>query len=116
MKTLVQKTGGTPPGKATHNPIALNLNVMATADIAPSPAIRTAQTPFSNEPFVDFSLAENKRAMEAALAKVQTELGREYDMIVGGRELKTEGKIRSVNPAKPSQVVGIHQRAEAEHA
>ncbi len=89
---------------------------MATADIAPPPATRTAQTPFTNEPFVDFSLAENKRAMEAALAKVESELGREYDMIVGGRRLKTEGKIRSINPAKPAQVVGIHQRAEAEHA
>src|SRR5215469_6704496 len=89
---------------------------MATADIASPAPVRTAQTPFSNEPFVDFSLTENKRAMEAALAKVQSELGREYDMVVGGRNLKTDGKIRSVNPANPSQVVGTHQRAEAEHA
>ncbi|WP_263365222.1 L-glutamate gamma-semialdehyde dehydrogenase [Edaphobacter bradus] len=89
---------------------------MATADIAPPSTARTAQTPFANEPFVDFSLAENNRAIEAALAKVESELGREYDMIVGGRRLKTAGKIRSVNPARPTQVVGIHQRAEAEHA
>ena len=89
---------------------------MATADVVSPPSARTAQTPFSNEPFVDFSLAENKRAMEAALAKVESELGREYDMIVGGHRLKTKGKIRSVNPARPAQVVGIHQRAEAEHA
>jgi 1-pyrroline-5-carboxylate dehydrogenase len=89
---------------------------MATSDIVSPPLARTAQTPFSNEPFVDFSQAENRRAMEAALAKVESELGHEYDMIVGGRRLKTEGKIRSVNPARPAQVVGIHQRAEAEHA
>lgn len=54
--------------------------------------------------------------MEAALTKVAGLLGREYDMVVGGRRLKTEGKIESVNPARPKQVVGVHQRAEAEHA
>jgi 1-pyrroline-5-carboxylate dehydrogenase len=89
---------------------------MATAEIAPPTTIRTAQTPFANEPFTDFSLPEYRRAMEDALARAERELGREYDMIVGGRRIKTEGKIRSVNPAKPAQVVGVHQRAEAEEA
>ena len=85
---------------------------MATVDLAPALA-RTAQTPFSNEPFIDFTLAENKRAMLDALAKVEAELGREYDLIIGGRRLQTTGKIVSTNPAKPAQVVGVHQRAEA---
>src|SRR5947209_3361306 len=88
---------------------------MATADLAPTP-VRTAETPFSNEPFIDFSLGENKRAMQAALAEVENQLGREYDIIIGGRRLRTDGKIISVNPARPAQVVGIHQRAEADLA
>ena len=88
---------------------------MATADIA-SPLARTAETPFVNEPFIDFSSSDNKRAMESALAEVQTQLGREYDIILGGRRLKTEGKIISVNPARPAQIIGIHQRAEADLA
>ena len=88
---------------------------MATADLAPALA-RTAQTPFSNEPFIDFTLAENKRAMLDALAKVEAELGREYDLIIGGRRLQTTGKIVSTNPAKPTQVVGVHQRADADLA
>lgn len=88
---------------------------MATADIA-APPIRTADTPFANEPFIDFSTAENKRAMEAALADVESQLGREYDIVIGGRRLKTEGKIVSTNPARPAQVIGIHQRAEADLA
>ena len=54
--------------------------------------------------------------MEAGLAAVSGKLGREYDMIVGGRRLKTKGKITSVNPARPKQVIGVHQRAEAEDA
>lgn len=89
---------------------------MATADVTSDPLVRTAPTPFVNEPFIDFSTAENKRAMEAALADVESQLGREYDIILGGRRLKTEGKIVSVNPARPAQVVGVHQRAEADLA
>src|SRR5208282_627077 len=43
------------------------------------------------------------------------QLGREYDLIIGGKRLKTSGKIHSINPAKPSQVVGVHQKAGKEH-
>ena len=88
---------------------------MATADLAPA-TVRSHDTPFSNEPFIDFSVAENKRAMLDALDKVKGELGREYDIIIGGRRIQTTGKIVSVNPARPAQVIGIHQRAEADLA
>ena len=74
------------------------------------------QTPFANEEFIDFTTAENRRAMLEALDDVKTQLGREYDLVIGGKRLQTVGKIVSVNPARPSQVVGIHQRAGAEHA
>jgi 1-pyrroline-5-carboxylate dehydrogenase len=73
------------------------------------------KTPFSNEPFVDFTTAENKRRMQEALAKVENELGREYDIVIGGKPVKTEGKIFSTNPARPAEVIGVHQRAGAEH-
>jgi 1-pyrroline-5-carboxylate dehydrogenase len=83
--------------------------------LAPPAPASVPQTPFANEPFVDFSLPENKRRMEAALAEVQDKLGREYDIILGGKHIKTEGKILSFNPAHPAQVIGVHQRAVAEH-
>src|ERR1700722_19504342 len=89
---------------------------MAATDISPTVSVRTAQTPFTNEEFVDFSTPENKRAMLAALSEVESNLGREYDLVIGGRRLQTAEKIVSVNPARPSQVIGIHQKAEAEHA
>jgi 1-pyrroline-5-carboxylate dehydrogenase len=73
------------------------------------------QSPFVNEPFLDFTSAENKRAMQAALDEVGNQLHHEYDLIIGGRHLRTEGKIISINPALPAQVVGIHQKAGAEH-
>jgi 1-pyrroline-5-carboxylate dehydrogenase len=89
---------------------------MAATDISPTVSVRTAQTPFTNEEFVDFTTPENKRAMQAALSEVESNLGHEYDLVIGGRRLLTTDKIVSVNPARPSQVIGIHQKAEAEHA
>jgi 1-pyrroline-5-carboxylate dehydrogenase len=85
---------------------------MATAEIT---HVITPTKPFSNEPLTDFSREENVRAMRAALAKVKSELGREYDLITGGKLVKTQAKIKSVNPAHPSEVVGIHQKADKEH-
>ncbi len=79
-------------------------------------ALLASLPPFQNEAFLDFTHADNRRSMEEALKKVSGSLGHEYDMIVGGKRLKTSGKITSINPARPSEVVGIHQRAEAEHA
>jgi 1-pyrroline-5-carboxylate dehydrogenase len=88
---------------------------MATVHLTHSVPASTPLTPFVNEPFVDFSQPENKRRMEAALAEVRARLGREYDIIIGGRRLKTADKILSMNPAHPAEVVGVHQRAGQEH-
>ena len=71
---------------------------------------------FVNEPFVNFTEPENARAMRAALDHVGGQLGREYDLIIGGHRERTKGKITSTNPARPAQVVGVHQKAGAEHA
>ncbi len=54
--------------------------------------------------------------MQAALADVGTRLGREYDLVIGGHRERTAGKIVSHNPARPAQVVGVHQKAGAGHA
>jgi len=88
---------------------------MATVNLTHSAPASTPLTPFVNEPFVDFSQPENKRRMEAALAEVRAKLGHEYDIVIGGRRLKTAGKILSINPAHPAEVVGVHQRAGQEH-
>ncbi len=71
--------------------------------------------PFVNEPPTDFSREENARRMRAALEKVRGELGREYDLIIAGKRLRTQDKITSLNPAVPSQIVGLHQKAGREH-
>src|ERR1700691_2721005 len=87
---------------------------MATVEAPTQPQIRLHQGQFVNEPLTDFSKEENARKMRAAIEKVRGQLGREYDLVIGGKRIKTEGKIKSLNPAKPSQVVGLHQKAGKE--
>lgn len=88
---------------------------MATAETISSVPIRAPKGEFRNEPFTDFNHEDNARAMREALDKVRSELGREYNLIIGGRLVKTSEKIKSLNPARPSEIVGIHQKAGAEH-
>src|SRR5580704_8447578 len=88
---------------------------MATLEAPVQPKIRLHEGPFTGEPLTDFSKEETARQMRAAIEKVRTQLGREYDLIIGGKRVKTKDKIKSINPAKPSQVVGLHQKAGKEH-
>src|SRR5271163_269390 len=89
---------------------------MATLELPVRPrSSQSHQGPFVNEPFFDFTKEDNARKMRAAIERVRGQLGREYDLIIGGQRVKTTDKIKSLNPAKPSQVVGIHQKAGKEH-
>jgi 1-pyrroline-5-carboxylate dehydrogenase len=71
-------------------------------------------SPFRNEPATDFSRPENQQAVRAAIEKVRGELGREYPLVIGGKERFTKDKIRSINPAKPAELVGLFQKAGQE--
>ncbi len=84
---------------------------MATVEAPVRPQTRLHEGAFVNEPLTDFTKEENARKMRAAIEKVRGQLGREYDLILGGRHVKTQDKIKSINPAKPSELVGLHQKA-----
>ena len=71
---------------------------------------------FTNEPFVDFSKPENRKAMEEALKKAASEFGREYPMYIAGKAVKTKEKRSSTNPSHPEQVIGVFQTATPEMA
>ncbi len=71
---------------------------------------------FKNEPFVDFSRPENRKSMETALAKVRGEFGREYPLVIGGKDITTTDKIKSTNPSRPSEVIAVFQKATVDMA
>jgi 1-pyrroline-5-carboxylate dehydrogenase len=72
--------------------------------------------PFKNEPFQDFSQKPVADRLRAALKSVRAGFGREYPLIIGGREVKSEQKITSINPSNKSEVIGVFQKATAEQA
>ncbi|MFO0972308.1 MAG: L-glutamate gamma-semialdehyde dehydrogenase [Phycisphaerae bacterium] len=73
-------------------------------------------TPFANEPYVDFTQDGPRRQMLAALEAVRGQLGRSYPMRIGGQRVESAGAIKSLNPAKTSEVVGQAGRATRENA
>jgi len=75
----------------------------------------TTTGPFVNEPITDYRQPDNVRGMRQAIADVRAQLGREYDLVIGGESIRTRDKIISVNPANPSEIIGIHQKAGLEH-
>lgn len=69
-------------------------------------------TPFKNEPFVDFSLPQNDKAMGDALAKVKNELGKSYPLIINGEAVFTNETEPSYNPANKEQIIGTVSQAD----
>ncbi|MCD4837674.1 L-glutamate gamma-semialdehyde dehydrogenase [Neobacillus sedimentimangrovi] len=58
----------------------------------------------------------NKKAFQDALAYVQSQLGKEYPIIIGGQEITTEEKITSINPANKEEIIGRVSMADQELA
>ncbi|MCH7549766.1 MAG: aldehyde dehydrogenase family protein, partial [Candidatus Krumholzibacteriota bacterium] len=69
---------------------------------------------FVNEPFSDFGDPGIAARMQEALERVQTELGRDYPLIVGGETITTDASITSIDPSNPDNVVGRASKATAE--
>ncbi|TXK84174.1 L-glutamate gamma-semialdehyde dehydrogenase [Paenibacillus sp. N3.4] len=72
----------------------------------------TKVSSFVNEAFVDFSVEENRKAMEAAIAKVKGELGKDYPLHIGARKVMTEARIVSINPGDVNHVIGSVSKAD----
>src|SRR5712671_3691614 len=71
---------------------------------------------FTNEPFIDFTKAENRGRMEEALKNVKEEFGREYPMWLNGKKVTTTEKRISTNPSHPLEIIGVFQNATVDMA
>src|SRR5438067_1168994 len=95
-KTSV-KTGCAVSGKAATSIVrslnfivfkALNRPVIPlryNSNLAMATTTQSTVRPFTNEPMSDYRKPENAAAMRAAIEKVRKELGREYDLVIGGK-------------------------------
>ncbi len=82
----------------------------------PKETVKGNLTEFKTEPFTDFSLPENEKAMKEALKTVRAQLGRQYPLIINGERIETKDQIISTNPSCPAQVIGKFSKANTEHA
>ena len=89
---------------------------MATHTLTTQIQPRTPKGKFQNEPFTDFSHGRHAHELRGSMAWVSDQLGREYPLVIGGERVMTAKKFESHNPAKPAEVIGIHQAGGAEEA
>ena len=63
--------------------------------------------PFRNERiFPGFDNPQSKQVFPRAIAAVRKNLGRNYALYIGGKDVVTDEVISSINPANPDEVVG----------
>ena len=74
------------------------------------------QPEFKNQSFKDFSVPENKKQMEEELVRAEKNFGKEYDLYIGGKWVKSGDKFESINPSDKNQVIGVFQKASKKEA
>ncbi|TLM68442.1 MAG: aldehyde dehydrogenase family protein [Deltaproteobacteria bacterium] len=68
----------------------------------PAPAVEA----FRNEPAADFTRPEVRAAFPAAIAAVRARAGERVALVIAGRDVVTAETRESVNPNRPSEIVG----------
>lgn len=72
---------------------------------------------FANEAMVDFTRPDHRAAFPKAIAAVRALAGKSYPLYINGREVTTKDTCDTVNPNKPSELLGrIAQAGIAETA
>jgi len=69
---------------------------------------------FKNEPYIDWSRPANRKKQEVAIAKLESQFGKEYPNIIGDEKVYSSAKFNSLNPSDPDQIVGIFQKGTAD--
>ena len=98
--------------------VAVEKLLMKPSDNAvEEPPIEDEQTDsFTNEPLTDFSIEENRAAMQQAIADVRDEFGHTYPLVINGKSSESRSSLSSRNPSDTSEVVGHVAAASADQA
>jgi RHH-type proline utilization regulon transcriptional repressor/proline dehydrogenase/delta 1-pyrroline-5-carboxylate dehydrogenase len=71
---------------------------------------------YENSPLVNFVHEKSRERMRSALSEMRTRLGQKYPLVIDGQKIWTDNLIDSINPSKPTQVVGAVAEAHVEEA
>lgn len=75
--------------------------------------------PYHPEPARDFAKVDARERFQKAIGNVEADLGKVHPLLIDGKEIRTDRELISINPARPSQVVGrtfLASQREAERA
>ncbi|AXH99671.1 L-glutamate gamma-semialdehyde dehydrogenase [Sporosarcina sp. PTS2304] len=72
--------------------------------------------PYKHEPFTDFTNEDNRKAYEEGLKLVESYLGQDYPLIIGGERIMTDKKLASTNPSNKEELIGNVSQASRELA
>jgi RHH-type transcriptional regulator, proline utilization regulon repressor / proline dehydrogenase / delta 1-pyrroline-5-carboxylate dehydrogenase len=61
---------------------------------------------FVNESLADFTLEKERRAFPRSIAQVRQEMGGEYPLIINNKEVHTDDRLTTYNPADPDEIIG----------
>ena len=105
-----------PVDELLRNPEEVGIRIDAERKVA-AVTVETAPMPvFVNEPPTDFSVPENREAMQAAVEDVADQLGNDYPLVINGKAVDTRARITSKNPSHKKQVIGTSASASPDHA
>ncbi len=108
-----------PIDELLQNPEEVGTRIDAERKAAPVTVETSVTTPlpeFVNEPSTDFSVPENREAMQAAVEDVAEQLGNDYPLVINGKAVDTRARITSKNPSHKKQVIGTSASASPDHA
>lgn len=71
---------------------------------------------FVNEPLTDFSIEDNRAAMQQAIEDVRDEFGHTYPLVIDGKSSESRSTLSSRNPSDTSEVVGHVAAASSDQA
>jgi 1-pyrroline-5-carboxylate dehydrogenase len=60
---------------------------------------------FKNEKLTDFSKKANLVKQKQAIDKIRKNLGKTYEIVIGGKKIKTNSKLNSYNPSNKEEIV-----------
>jgi RHH-type proline utilization regulon transcriptional repressor/proline dehydrogenase/delta 1-pyrroline-5-carboxylate dehydrogenase len=98
-------------GEATKDQLLGNpVNAIAAA-AEPLKAPAPKPGAFVNAANTDYTLAANRDKQRAAINAYTAQLGKKWPLVINGKKITDREYVPSVNPAKPSQVIGSWARA-----
>jgi 1-pyrroline-5-carboxylate dehydrogenase len=72
--------------------------------------------PFKNEIITDFSKPKNIQLQKEAIDKVRKKLGKTYELVIGGKKIKTPKTFSSYNPSNKEELIATFYKGSAELA